>query len=141
MKNKFGILLLTIGALGATPFVAYAQAPLAEAASTAPSPVAPIGGVNHFTGTANGRVWHDARENGYFDLSLPTSPTEPNLLQVTYWGGDANREFDVLVDGTKIKTQTLSNDRPGQFFTVDTNIPPFLTQGKTQVTVRFQSIR
>jgi hypothetical protein len=61
-------------------------------------------------------------------------------LACTYWGSDSgNRVFDILVNGTTIATQTLTNDDPGQFFTVQFVIPTALTAGKTNVSVLFQA--
>jgi hypothetical protein len=58
---------------------------------------------------------------------------------LTYWGSDSGgREFDILVDGVKIATQVLNNDRPGQFFDVIHPLPDELTRGKEKVTVRLQ---
>jgi hypothetical protein len=56
----------------------------------------------------------------------------------TYWGSDSgNRVFDIVVNGTTIATQYLTNDDPGQFFTVQYAIPSALTTGKTNVTIQF----
>jgi len=58
---------------------------------------------------------------------------------VTYWGSDSGgREFDILINGTKIATQVLNNNNPGKFFDVTYPIPQELTKGKDKVTVRFQ---
>jgi len=58
----------------------------------------------------------------------------------TYWGSDSGgRVFDILVGGTIIATQTLTNDSPGQFFNVEYAIPWALTAGKTNLAIRFQA--
>ena len=63
-----------------------------------------------------------------------------NLLLATYWGSDRyRRKFDVLVEGTKIATQTLERNRPDEFFHVEYPIPDALTRGKEKVTVRYES--
>jgi hypothetical protein len=64
---------------------------------------------------------------------------KPMVLMCTYWGSDVGRTFDILVDGTKIATQVVNVNRPGDFFDVAYKIPPELTRGKTKVTVKFQS--
>ncbi|MBV9470788.1 MAG: hypothetical protein JOZ57_16240, partial [Abitibacteriaceae bacterium] len=62
------------------------------------------------------------------------------VLQCTYWGSDVGgREFDVLVDGTKLASQTLDNNKPNEFFTVDYPIPAELLKGKHKVTIRFSA--
>ena len=95
---------------------------------------------NSHEGTFNGARWRDASEGGYFAFDLPIVPNAPYDLVVTYWGGDANnRQFDVLVNGEKVGTQVLENNKPGQFFEVTYPIPAQLMAGKTKVTVRFQA--
>jgi hypothetical protein len=62
------------------------------------------------------------------------------VLQVTYWGSDqGNRVFDILVDGQKLATQTLQNNRPDTFYDELYDIPAALTQGKESVVIRFQA--
>jgi hypothetical protein len=68
-------------------------------------------------------------------------------LVVTYWGGDANREFDVLANDRILGTQKLQNNNPGSFFEQSYEIPADLVRGRTddfgqpveQVTVRFRT--
>ncbi len=67
-------------------------------------------------------------------------PTRPVALQCTYWGSDSGaRTFDILVGGEKLATQTLNNDKPGEFFDVTYEVPAALTKGRKSVTVRFQA--
>ncbi|HPS03679.1 MAG TPA: hypothetical protein PLA90_19255, partial [Candidatus Sumerlaeota bacterium] len=92
------------------------------------------------TGDFQGRKWRHATGGGWFSFDLAVDAKEPVALRVTYWGDDAaNRVFDILVDGEKIATQTLEHNKPGQFFDEKYLIPAKLTQGKAQVTVRFQA--
>jgi hypothetical protein len=58
-------------------------------------------------------------------------------LHCTYWGSDGGRVFDILVDGTKIATQKLAQNKPGEFFDVEYAIGASLTEGKESVVVRF----
>lgn len=86
------------------------------------------------------RKWRDAFEGGFFEFDLKNAPDATSDLIVTYWGGDAgNRHFDILVNGEKIASQTLNNNRPGEFFDVIYPIPAAVTAGKAKVTVRFQA--
>ena len=67
-------------------------------------------------------------------------PDQPVDLVLTYWGSDVGgREFDILVDGSQIATQTLNNNRPNRFFDVLHPLPDALTRGKEKVTVRLQA--
>jgi len=61
-----------------------------------------------------GRKWRHATDGGWFAFDLKTAADLPNQLSVTYWGSDGGgmREFDILVDGTKVARQTLENNRP-----------------------------
>lgn len=69
-------------------------------------------------------------------------------LIVTYWGGDANREFDIFADDLKIGTQRLRNQKLGEFFDESYRIPASLIGNRTDafgqkvetVTVRFKSL-
>ncbi len=88
-------------------------------------------------GTFNGRQWRDAAD-GWFSWDLK-SADGPLNLRVTYWGSDVGRVFDVLVDGERIGTQKLQENRPNEFFDEVYQLPADGTQGKKQITVRFQS--
>ncbi len=103
-----------------------------------------LAATNSATGSYGGRNWRDANENlsatGAFGYTLAVLPNAAADLACTYWGSDSgSRVFNVLVNGTVIATQTLTNDDPGQFFTVPYAIPAALTAGKTNVTVLFQA--
>jgi len=91
-------------------------------------------------GPFGGRQWRHATDGGWFSYDLKVLRDKPVELLVNYWGSDAGeREFDVLVDGTKIATQKLENNRPERFYDEVYPIPPDLTKGKDKVTVRFQA--
>jgi DUF1680 family protein len=92
-------------------------------------------------GEALGRKWRHAIDGGWFAFKLKVQPGQANELVVTYWGsdGDGNRLFDILIDDRTIATQRLEKNRPEEFFNVTYIIPPALTQGKSEVTVKFQA--
>ncbi|MBM3879751.1 MAG: glycosyl hydrolase [Verrucomicrobia bacterium] len=97
-------------------------------------------GENTSAGEHLGRKWRHAIDGGWFAFELAVDPAGPNQLQCTYWGGETgSRQFDLSVDGQKIATQKLLQDRPGQFFDVVYAIPLELTRGRSKVTVRFQA--
>ena len=87
--------------------------------------------------TYRGRHGRDARTFGFFEFKAKVRPG-PLTLQASYWGEERNKRFDILIDGTRIATQTLDGAHPGAFFDVDYAIPPELTGHKAEVTVRFQ---
>ncbi|MCA1619983.1 MAG: glycoside hydrolase family 127 protein [Acidobacteria bacterium] len=91
-------------------------------------------------GEHSGRKWRHARDGGWVSFELKVMPREPVSLVCTYWGSETGpRNFDILVDGVRVATQSLQNDRPGQFFDVTYPIPVELTRGREKVTVRFQA--
>lgn len=91
------------------------------------------------TGEHSGRKWRHARDGGWLSFDLKVLPDQPMSLVCAYWGSETGRRtFDILVDGTKIGTQSLGNDKPGEFFTVTYAIPENVTRGKNKITVRFQ---
>ncbi len=84
--------------------------------------------------------WRDANNGGWFSYELKVLPEVPMILQCTYWGSEeGGREFDVLIDDTKIATQTLGNNKPNEFFAVEHPIPAELSRGKEKVVVKFKA--
>jgi uncharacterized protein len=93
------------------------------------------------TGEHLGRKWRHALDGGWISFELRVLADQPVSLVSTYWGGETGaRKFDVLVDGVKIATQSLQNDKPGQFFELTYALPFELTRDKTKITVRFQAM-
>jgi len=94
-------------------------------------------GEKTYNGTHNGRTWRDARDGGWFSFEMRVDPQAPMTLVCTYWGDDSGpRNFDILVDGEKIATQSLNRLKPNRFVDVAYEVPPALTRDKAQVTVR-----
>ena len=92
------------------------------------------------TGTHQGRRWRDANNGGWFSYRLPVNATNDVNLVCTYWGGETrNRVFDILVEGTRIATQTLDQNKPGEFIEVSYRIPRELILGKQFATILFQA--
>ncbi|HET6976446.1 MAG TPA: beta-L-arabinofuranosidase domain-containing protein [Pyrinomonadaceae bacterium] len=90
-------------------------------------------------GENSGRQWRHARAEGWLSFDLKVSASTPVLLVCSYWGSETGpRAFDILVDGTKIATQSLQNDKPGEFFDATYAIPENITRGKNKITIRFQ---
>jgi len=89
------------------------------------------------TGVFEGRRYRFARSTWFsYDLAVPKDGAV--ALVCTYWGGETRpRAFDVIVDGEKIATQRLAENKPGEFFDMTYPIPERLLRGKERVTVRF----
>ncbi|MBN1505294.1 MAG: glycoside hydrolase family 127 protein [Sedimentisphaerales bacterium] len=93
-------------------------------------------------GEFNGRKFRHATDGGWFSFEMAVLPSEPVDLLCTFWGSERGpRTFDVLVEGQKIATQSLRDDRPDQFFDIAYPIPVELTRGKQKVTVKLQAHR
>ncbi|MGB7296840.1 MAG: beta-L-arabinofuranosidase domain-containing protein [Candidatus Aminicenantales bacterium] len=91
------------------------------------------------SGEHRGEKWRQAVDGGWFSYDLRVLPGQPLMLLCTYWGSDVNRTFDILVDGTRIATQTVNVNFPGDFFDVEYKIQSELVRGKEKVSVRFQA--
>ena len=86
----------------------------------------------------NGRKLRHAVDGGWFAFDMEVSPDEPTDLVATYWGSESGpREFDVLIDGQVVATQSLHHDRPERFWDRVYELPTELTSGKENVNVRF----
>ena len=56
-----------------------------------------------------------------------------------HWGGEPiPRNFCILLEGKLLVRQMLGRNRPGEFFDVETPLPPDLLAGKREITVRFE---
>ncbi|MEJ7684574.1 MAG: DUF6805 domain-containing protein [Segetibacter sp.] len=97
-------------------------------------------GENTFTGSLGENKLRDARDGGWFsfDLKVADVAIAQNLVCM-YWGSDAGREFEILVDGKRIATQLLNNSKPNQFIYEEYKIPAELIQNKKSVTITLQS--
>lgn len=82
------------------------------------------------------RKGRDARSGGFFEFTAKTKPG-PLILQATYWGGERNRRFRILIDGEAIASVRLDGEPDGEFIVRDYPIPEALTQRKETVRVRF----
>ena len=99
-----------------------------------------LGGEQTSAGDFGGRKWRHATSGGWFSYEVKVLSGKPQELSITYWGSDGgNRIFDILIDGTRIATQRLQDNRPGQFYEETYRIPEAMTQGKEKVTVKLQA--
>ena len=91
-------------------------------------------------GDFQGRKWRHASDGGWFSYQLKVLDGTPQELSATYWGSDGgNRIFDILVDGTKLATQRLQNNKAGELYRETYALPETLTRGKARITVRLQA--
>jgi uncharacterized protein len=86
------------------------------------------------------RQWRHATDGGWFAWDLKVQAGQAQELWVTYWGSDGgNRNFDILIDGEKLATQRLQNNKPDVFYEEVYRLADTLTKGREKVTVRFQA--
>jgi DUF1680 family protein len=89
-------------------------------------------------GDFNGHKFRHAMDGGWFSFEMKTDPARTNELICTWWGSEIGpRTFDIIVDGRKIATQVLLNNKPGQFWDAAYAIPPSLAANNQKVTVKF----
>ena len=97
-------------------------------------------GENTISGQYRERKFRHATDGGWFAFTAKVKADKPLELLCTFWGGETgNRTFDILIDGKIIATQTLSRNKPDEFFEIAYRIPEELTRGKETVEVRFQA--
>jgi hypothetical protein len=88
------------------------------------------------TGLHEGRRWRDGR---WFEYSLDTRGAKAAELEITCWGGDTGRRFDVSAGGELLGTVELKGDRPGHFMDMRFPIPAAVLEKAAagRITVRF----
>jgi hypothetical protein len=91
---------------------------------------------------SNGRNFRTPLEGGWMEFKMKVDPAKPNELVMTYWGNERNRaEFDILIDGHKLITETLPHKKDNQFFDEECPIPSEMTTGRSEVVIRIQSVQ
>lgn len=93
---------------------------------------------NSDSGLRDGRRW---RRGEWFQYSLNPRGEKIVELEVTYWGGEANRRFDLLANGERIGSESFENPKPGQFFEKRYLIPASILSGAAEgrVTIKFSA--
>ncbi|MGM9552326.1 MAG: beta-L-arabinofuranosidase domain-containing protein [Clostridia bacterium] len=102
-----------------------------------------------FSSGGNNYMWRDAwgSSDSYFSYMLGVDKDIKNYLCVAYWGSDGpfnkngktyTRDFSIYVDGVKIATQVINNNKPGSPYYCYYEIPKELTKDKEAVTVKWQ---
>jgi uncharacterized protein len=87
-----------------------------------------------------GRKLRHAYDGGWFSFDVAVPSDAPADLVITYWGSETGaREFDILLNDTKIATQKLNRDKPEKFWDQVYPLPESLTKSKSKVTIKFQA--
>lgn len=80
------------------------------------------------------------RGSGWFSLDLPVDPSHPTALVVTYNKDEwQRRDFEILVDGTRIAEQVIERRGPLEFFDVEYAVPAELVRDKRRIQVTFRA--
>jgi hypothetical protein len=90
------------------------------------------------TGDWNDKTYRHS-QGGWFSWDLQVAPGQPTQLRAMYWGSD-QRSFDINVDGQKLVTERINNEKPEEFFEKTYLLMPEMTKGKSKVTVQFKAL-
>ncbi|MGE4586198.1 MAG: beta-L-arabinofuranosidase domain-containing protein [Mangrovibacterium sp.] len=81
--------------------------------------------------------YREADRGGWFSFEMGVYAGQPMELAFEYWGGfPGSRTFDIFIDDTKIATENISNDKPGEFFYKYYEIPDKLTVNGGKIKVK-----
>jgi DUF1680 family protein len=76
----------------------------------------------------------------WFSFDVPVDPAHPMTLLITYNSGDpVARTFDISIDGTRLKAETIAPAPPAKLYDVEYALPADLVKGKQKITVRFDA--
>ncbi|RYX85184.1 glycosyl hydrolase [bacterium] len=82
--------------------------------------------------------WRDAASGGFISYDLKSDPNAPLDLLLTYWGADAGRNFDVLIDGQVVGSEALRGEGGSKPVNRTYQLTKELTSGKNKLTLRLQ---
>lgn len=61
---------------------------------------------------------------------MKVNPQVNNYLMVKYFSGNVGRTFNILIDGTLLKEETIQDRNPGNFYEEYYKLPQELIAGK-----------
>ena len=91
------------------------------------------------SGERTGQKWVKSSLSFRYDVDVDT--TQGCTLKCTYWGGDKDSAFDILLDGLPLANQSLTGGKDMEFIDVKYPIPERLIHGKKRVSVMFRAGR
>ncbi|WP_442845194.1 beta-L-arabinofuranosidase domain-containing protein [Leeuwenhoekiella sp. H156] len=89
------------------------------------------------SGVHQNRHWRDA--TGWFSYDLRNKDALAKTLRITYYGKDAGRKFDILVNGQVIASPQFDGTQGNSFFEVDYDLPDELVAKSEILNVRFEA--
>ncbi len=88
-------------------------------------------------GERMGRKWVKSPQWFRYDLSV--DPHQAEILKCTFWRENADCSFDILIDGLRMTSETLTGGKDEEFIEKKYEIPKELIAGKTRVAVMFRA--
>ncbi len=97
---------------------------------------------NSYKGKYKNEFWRFAKDGGFISYTLSTLGKMDLSLMVRYWGNETgNRTFDILIDGEKLITENITGKWDvTDFVNIEYPIPNSMTEGKEEITVKFQAV-
>lgn len=83
------------------------------------------------------QAWAGSTGAAWLSYDMAVDPSVTNYIATRYYSGDKGRTFNVYVDGTLIKEETIAAKTPDQFYEVRYQIPANLIASKSKVTIKF----
>lgn len=98
--------------------------------------------LNSFSGSYKNEFWRFAKDGGFISYTLSTQGKSDLSLMVRYWGKETgSRTFDIIIDGEKLVTENIVGKwNESDFKNVEYPIPNSMTDGKSEITVKFQAV-
>lgn len=90
------------------------------------------------SGVHQDRHWRHAA--GWFSYDLKNPAKKARKLRLTYFGGDQNRAFDILVNDVKVATVKLDGSQGNTFFDVDYPLPEQVLASPAAKTLRLKFV-
>lgn len=88
------------------------------------------------SGERQGKKW--IRSQLWFRYDVNIIPSSLNVLSCTFGGGDTST-FEILIDGQRLKIESLADGKTGEFVKTEYEIPPDFVPGKKRVAVMIRA--
>lgn len=89
-------------------------------------------------GSIYNRKYRDTWPNGWFSFVMKVLPGEPVALAVTYLKGSTPlTDFEITANGQPLGLGKLASEEMDKFETYMYELPPHVTQGQTETTIKF----
>jgi DUF1680 family protein len=90
-------------------------------------------------GVNNGRHWRDAK--GWFSYRLNDQIKEAKLLQITYYGRDLKRKFNIIINGEILASENFLSSKGDRFYIQNYQIPASVIQKSNgYLSIKFEAL-